>query len=409
MEGESSPTLAAAGGQTPACPWPHLFSQVEESNPTQLDVTRADLVPLARSIWRHRLWILKVTLGGMLLATILVLLLPKTYTATAMILPPQPSQSLLLTLLGQMSSVTSSKELALKNPADVYVAMLRSRSIADALIARFNLREAYRQKKKVDARKQLASRSEIAAAKDGTITISVSDRDAKRSAALANGYVDELQNLTGRLALTEAAQRRVFFQEQLEEEKEVLSAAELALQATQERTGLIQPDVQGKAIIEVVAQTRAQIAMHEVAVRTMSSFATDQNPELVREKEQLAGLRAQLAKLERASRLGDGNVQVPTGKVPQAALEYWRASRDLKYHEGLFEFFSKQLEAARIDEAKNSVLVQVVDTAVEPERRSGPMRTIPVGLVTALTFLAASSWKVCQERRAEIRHRAITS
>jgi uncharacterized protein involved in exopolysaccharide biosynthesis len=359
-------------------------------------------------VWKHRLWILKITAGGLLLSAALVLFLPKTYTATAMILPPQPSQSLLLTLLGQMGSVTGSKDLALKNPADVYVAMLHSRSIADALIERFNLREAYRQKKKGDARKELASRSEIASTKDGTITISVSDRDPKRSAALANGYVDELQNLTRRLALTEAAQRRVFFQKQLEEEKEVLSATELALRATQERTGLIQPDVQGKAIIEVVAQTRAQIAMHEVAARTMSSFSTDQNPELVREKEQLAGLRAQLAKLERASRLGDGNIQVPTGKVPQAALEYWRAARDMKYHEALFEFLSKQLEAARIDEAKNSVLVQVVDTAVEPERRSGPMRTIPVALATTLTFLAASCWKVCQERRSEILHRPLS-
>jgi uncharacterized protein involved in exopolysaccharide biosynthesis len=402
MEGESSSTIADAGRQPP-CPCQHLFSQLEESNPAKLDVTRADLLPLAGIVWQHRIWILKVTACGMLLATILVLLLPKTYTGTAMILPPQQSQSLLLALLGQMSSVTGNKELALKNPADVYVAMLRSRSVADALIARFNLLEAYRQKKNIDARKQLASRSEIAATKDGTITISVTDRDAKRSAALANGYVDELRNLTRRLALTEAAQRRVFFQQQLDDEKEVLSAAELALRATQERTGLIQPEVQGKAIIEAVAQTRAQIAMHEVSVRTMSSFSTDQNPELVREKERLAGLRAQLAKLERASRLGDGNIQVPTGKVPQAALEYWRASRDLKYHEGLFEFLSKQLEAARIDEAKNSVLVQVVDTAVEPERRSGPMRTIPVVLVTALTFLAASCWKVCEERFLENR------
>ncbi len=411
MEAESAPTLAAAGGRAaaPPCPWPHLFSQLEESNHRKMDVTRADLLPLVRTVWQHRVWILRVTACGMLLAIILVLLLPKTYTATAMILPPQQSQSLLLSLLGQMSSVTGGKELSLKNPSDLYVAMLRSRSVADTLIDRFNLLKAYRQNKKVDARKQLASRSQIASTKEGTITISVSDRDAKRSAALANGYVDELQNLTRRLALTEAAQRRVFFQKQLDEEKDVLSTAELALKSTQERTGLIQPEAQGKAIIEVVAQTRAQIAIHDVAVRTMSSFSTDQNPELVREKEQLAGLRAQLTKLERASGLGNGNIQVPTGKVPQAALEYGRALRNLKYHETLFEFLSKQLEAARIDEAKNSVLVQVVDLAVEPERRSGPMRTIPVALLTALTFVAASCWVVCRERLSERRQDALTT
>ena len=184
-----------------------------------------------------------------------------------------------------------------------------------------------------------------------------------------------------------------------------MTEAELALKATQERTGLIQLEPQGKAIIEAVAHTRAQIAMREVALRTMSSFSTDRNPELIRQREQLAGLKEQLLKLERTSGLGNGNIQVPTGKVPQVELEYLRCLREVKYHEALFEFINAQVEAARIDEGKNSVLVQVVDSAVEPERRSGPMRMIPVALLTALTFLSASCWVLLEERmRGDDRH-----
>jgi uncharacterized protein involved in exopolysaccharide biosynthesis len=377
-----------------------MVSKLEAGKEDKGDATQADLADLLLVLARHRKWILKITAGAMLLSVIVVLLLPKTYTATATILPPQPTQSSLMTLLGQMGSLAGqgAKELGLKNPSDIYLAMLRSRSVADALISRFNLRAVYQQKKFIDARKKLASRTDIASAKEGTINISVSDRDPKRSAALANGYVEELQNLTRRLALTEAGQRRVFFQKQLDDEKQALAAAELGLRATQERTGLIQLDAQGKAIIEAVAQTRAQIAMREVTLRTMSSFSTDQNPDLIRQKEQLAGLREQLMKLEHTSGLGNGNIQVPTGRVPQVELEFLRCLREVKYHEALFEFLSKQLEAARIDEAKNSVLVQVVDSAVEPERKSGPMRLIPVALLTALTFLGATCWVLFEDR-----------
>jgi len=406
MEIQSPITVEDAVAPTPACPWVKMFSQLDE-NKDQAEAPGAGLADLLLMLARRRKWIVKVTGCGMLLTVIVVLLLPSTFTATATILPPQPSPSSLVALLGQMGALAGlgAKELGLKNPSDLYVAMLRSRSVADALITRFHLREVYHLKKSTDARKKLARRSTIASVKEGTINISVSDRDPKRSAALANGYVEELQNLTRRLALTEAGQRRIFFQQQLEEEKKALTEAELALKATQERTGLIQLEPQGKAIIEAVAQTRAQIAMREVALRTMSSFSTDRNPELIRQREQLAGLKEQLLKLERTSGLGNGNIQVPTGKVPQVELEYLRCLREVKYHEALFEFINAQVEAARIDEGKNSVLVQVVDSAVEPERRSGPMRMIPVALLTALTFLSASCWVLLEERmRGDDRH-----
>ncbi len=400
----TSPTVAETGPEQASpkvCPFASLLVQLGEGNEDQADeATPADLAELLRTLGRRRQWILKFTAGVTLLTAIVVWLLPNTYTATATILPPQSAQSSLAAVLGQMGPAVTlgAKEIGLKNPSDLYVGMLHTRGIADALITRFRLREVYQEKKYADARKTLAARTDIAAAKEGTINVSVSDRDPKRSAVLANGYVEELQNLTHRLALTEAGQRRVFFQKQLEDEKQELSAAELALKTTQERTGLIQLDAQGKAIIEAVGETLAQIAMHEVALRTMSSFSTPQNPEFIRQQEELAGLRQQLAKLEHSSGAARGDIQVPTGKVPQAELEYLRCLRELKYHETLFEFLSRQFEAARLDEAKDSVVVQVVDAAVEPERKSGPMRIAIVALLTAISFLGAIGWVLVGDR-----------
>ena len=212
MEIQSPITVEDAVAPTPACPWVKMFSQLDE-NKDQAEAPGAGLADLLLMLARRRKWIAKVTGCGMLLTAIVVLLLPSTFTATATILPPQPSPSSLVALLGQMGALAGlgAKELGLKNPSDLYVAMLRSRSVADALITRFHLREVYHLKKSTDARKKLARRSTIASVKEGTINISVSDRDPKRSAALANGYVEELQNLTRRLALTEAGQRRISF------------------------------------------------------------------------------------------------------------------------------------------------------------------------------------------------------
>ena len=165
----------------------------------------------------------------------------------------------------------------------------------------------------------------------------------------------------------------MFFQQKLDAEREDLARGELALKQAQQKSGLIQPDAQGRAIIQSVADMRAQVAAHEVQLQAMRSSATENNPDVQRAEPELAGLRSQLAKLQHnTGEIGNGNLEVPTTRLPEAQLEYIRRARDLKYHEALYEFLGKQLEAARIDEAKDAILVQVVDKAVVPERKSGP-------------------------------------
>jgi len=351
-----------------------------------------DVIEILLVLAREKKRILQITLGAALLATIVAFLMPTMYTATATILPPERKQSTLNSMIGQIGAIAGlgGADLGLKNPADVFVAMLKSRTIEDDLINRFDLRKVYRVKRYQDARRKLDSNSEIVVEKEGLISISVTDQEPKRGAEIANAYVDELYSLNQNLAITEAAQRRRFYEQQINAEREELSRAELALKQVQEKTGLVQADAQGKAIIESVADMRAQVAIHEVQLQAMRSYATPSNPDLKRAETELAGLRGQLAKLERnPGALGNGNIGIPTRQLPQVESEYIRGLRDLKYHEALYEFLGKQLEAARIDEGQNAVLVQVVDHAVAPERKSSPKRMLIVFVSAGTAFLLA--------------------
>lgn len=353
---------------------------------------KADLIELLLALARGKKAILKVTITAALLATIVSFLLPKTYTATSTILPPQQKQSALNSMLGQIGAIAglSGGDLGLRNPDDVFVAMLTSRTIEDNLINRFDLRKAYRVKRYQDAEKKLKQNSEVIATKEGLISISVTDRDPKRAAEIANAYVQQLYNVNQNLAITEASQRRLFYEQQIKAEQRQLSSAELALTQVQEKSGLLQPEAQARAIIGGIADLRAQVATHEVQLQTMRSYATPNNPDLKRAETELAGMRGQLAKLEHSNAAaGNGNLAIPARQMPEAELEYLRRSREVKYHEALYDFLGKQLEAARIDEGQNAILVQVVDTAVAPESKSGPKRLLIVLVSTTAVFLVA--------------------
>jgi uncharacterized protein involved in exopolysaccharide biosynthesis len=272
----------------------------------------------------------------------------------------------------------------------MYVGILKSRTIADNIIARFALDKLYGTETQTDTRNVLAGVTNLIAGKDGLITIEVDDKDPERAAALANAYVDELHRLTESLAVTEAAQRRLFFEKQLKEAKENLANAEAALQKTQEQTGLIRLDEQGRAIIEAVARLRAQIAAKEVQLAAMRSFATQNNPEYVLAREELSGLRVELSKLEKAGGASVGDIFVPTGRVPEVGLEYVRKLRDVKYFETMFELLAKQYELAKADEAKDSSVIQVLDRAIPPDKKSKPLRRQIVILAAFFGLLVAA-------------------
>lgn len=351
---------------------------------------------LLRPLIAKRKLISQWAVVGAMVATILFFVIPAQYSAVTRILPPQQAQNTAAAMLGQFGALAglAGKDMGIKNPIDMYVGILKSRSIADAIIQKFELQRYYREKKLSGARKDLEKRTDIEAGKDGLITIRYENKNPERAAAIANAYVEQLYDANKRLAITEAAQRRLFFEKALETEKDQLANAEVELRKTQESTGLIQLNSQSEAIIRSVAQLQAQLAAKEVQLQSMRSFATSENPEVILLEQEISALHVQLAKVERDNKLGEGNIEIPTGKIPEAGLQYVRKLREVKYHEGLFEMLAKQFEAAKIDEGKSAPLVQVVDSAIPPDKRAGLtlLQTIVLGFFAGVFLGCLHTW-----------------
>jgi uncharacterized protein involved in exopolysaccharide biosynthesis len=337
------------------------------------------LLDLAIVVARHRRRILLAVLVITLLGLLLAFLLPVRYTATTSVLPPQQGASAGSALLSQLSALNplvgiAGGSLGLKNPSELQVALMKSRTVEDAMIVRFHVMEQYHLKRMSDARTKLEKVIDIeSSTKDPLIRISATDPDPQRATDLANGYVEEFRRLSATLAVTEASQRRIFFEEQLRQAKDELAVAEEDLKKTEQKTGLIQLDSQARAAIETVASLRAQITAKEVQISGMRLSATAENPQLAVEEQQLEALQDQLAKIGAAP---SGTApSIPNGAIQQQGLEYLRKLRDVKYYETIFELLARQLEVAKVDEARQGATIQVVDKAVKPDSHSSPKRT----------------------------------
>ena len=361
------------------------------------------LLDLLIVLAKHKKRIVGVTLGAAVLSVAVSLSMANIYTATARILPPQQGSSGAAAVLAQLGGLAGAAGglAGIKNPNDLYVGMLKSRSVSDAIIARFNLQKVFETKTLVDTRKKLDGLTTIAAGKDGLITVEFEDEDPKFAADVANAYAEELYKLNQALAVTDASQRRLFFEGHLKIAKETLTAAETAMRELQEKTGLLVLDQQSRASIESVVAVRAQIAAKEVQIQSMRLFATGNNPDLKFAEQELTSLRSQLEKL-RANDPGD--VLIPASKIPGQGLEYVRRMREVKYAETIFEVLAKQYELARIDEGKNASLIQVLDSAVPADKKSKPKRSLIVVLSTLAAFFFAVLSAFVSEAMSRARH-----
>src|SRR5688500_7082233 len=231
------------------------------------------------------------------------LTLQAVYTANVKILPPQQSQSSIVAALGQFGLVSPGG--GGKSVNDLYAAMLNSRTLADAMIERFELKKQYATTSSEAARATLGGRTAVSAGKDGIITIAVDDEDPKRAAALANAYVEQLYKLNSTLAVTEASQRRLFFERQLAQARDNLAQAEVAATRGLEKGGLVQVEGQGRAILETTARLRGTISAKEIQASAMRAFATEDNPALSMVQKELDAMKRELAKLEGAGGFSD--------------------------------------------------------------------------------------------------------
>lgn len=325
----------------------------------------------------------------------LTLLATNIFTATTKILPPQQSQSATSALLAQfagLAGLAGGAAAGLKNPNDIYVAMLKSRTVADNLVQRFDLMKLYEAKYLSRARTALEGVTKITAGKDGIITIEVDDKDPQRAADMANAYVDELLKLTQVLAVSEASQRRLFFERQFLQARDNLAKAEVAARQGLQRGGLVKVDDQGRAMVEVTARLRGQITVKEVQIGAMRAFATAQNPSLNLAQQELESLKRELAKIE-----GTGGAKSATSTPSGQGMDNLRLLRDVKYYEVIFELLAKQYELAKLDEAKESSVIQVMDKAIVPDYKSKPTRWKIVVVSTLVALLAVILWVLVRE------------
>ena len=333
----------------------------------------------------------KLIFGGALLAGLaafgIASLIAPTFTARTSLLPPQQQQSAASAALSQLGALGGLAGLAggaMKSPAEQYVALLESATVADRIIDQYKLLEVYDAKYRQDARKELKSNVRIAAGKkDGMLSIEVDDHDPKRAAAMANSYVEGLRYVTSTLAVSEAQQRRVFFERQLEQTRDKLTAAQVVLQSSGFSQGALKAEP--KAAAEGYARLRAEATAAEVRLQSMRRMLADEAPELRQQQATLAALRDQLARVEKRDTAGNDSGYV--GKY-----------REFKYQETLFELFARQYELARVDESREGSLIQVVDAAMPPERKSGPKRAFIALAAALIAGLLVAAFTIVRDR-----------
>jgi len=335
------------------------------------DEDSVSLLELAVPLAEHWKLLTIGTIAAGLLAYGIVFLIPPTYTATTTFLPPQQQQSAassLLSSLGSLAGLAGGAGNA-RTPADQYVALMQSATVSDRIVDQFKLLDVYDEKYRVDARRELAKNVRVAVGKkDGLITVDVDDKSPQRAADMANRLVDELRRMTDTIAVSDAQQRRKFFELELRQTQEKLVQAQQALQASGFTQGALKSEPRSAA--EGYARLRAEVTAAEVRLQTLRGSLSDATPEVQQQQNALAALRGQLARLEQTADAGSG---------PDYVGKY----REFKYQETLFDLFAKQYELARVDESREGALIQVVDPATAPEKKSKPKRVI-IALAAAL-------------------------
>jgi len=360
-----------------------------------------NLIDLLQVLLKRKRMIFGVVFSAIMLSVIVSLMLPKMYTATARILPPAESASPISGLLSQAGGALAGLAGGLiggKTTAELYKGILSSRTVADALIKKFNLKKLYDMKYLEDVYKKLADRTNITVSrKDEIITISIEDRAPRRAADMANTYVQMLDKINRTLNITEGQRKRIFLEERLKTVGEDLLKAETALKEFQEKYKLVAIEEQAKVAIEGAAKIKGEIITTQTELEVMKQFGTERQNEAIMLKSKIAELQKQLAKIEKgnpgtgvaqSSNPGDmeSNFYIPFDELPELGMRLFRMMREAKIQEKVFELMTTQYELAKIEEAKDVNTIQILDEAVPPDKKSSPKRTLIVILSTFMAF-----------------------
>jgi tyrosine-protein kinase Etk/Wzc len=356
------------------------------------DAAEIDFLDYLEIVLKRKKVVIKATAIALVLSAIIVMILPKTYQATARILPPQQDQGLVAMMMsggsGGLAGLAGNL-LGTGTSADQFASIMQSERMMGAIIDRFKLMEEYKKDFRVDMYEKMSKIVDITAGKkDGIITITVEDEDPKKAADIANAYIGELNKVVAELSTSAAGGNRVFLEGRLARARADLTKAEDAMKAFQVKYNAINVPDQAKASIEGVALLKAQIAVQEGQLSAVRSQLMDSAPEVQTIKATIGKLKAQLAGLE-----GTGTGAIPSvGSVPALGVQQVRLLREFKTQEMIVELLTKQYELAKLTEAKDVNSIQVIQKAEVPDKKYKPKRRNIVLGATFVVFILSVSY-----------------
>lgn len=365
----------------------------------------------------HRKMIGGLCFGAMAVTMAVSLLLPKIYESTAAVLPQMESKE--AGALGALMMATGTagnmaQNLGLNLPGlptsstDIFVSILKSRVMADDVISKFDLMERYREKTRVDTRKELAERVRITVTKEKVIKIAVEDTDPQVAADMANFYVANLDRLNRTVNVSKAGQNRAFIERRLAETQETMGKAEEALRDFQMKNRTVAVEAQSKVMIEAAAMIQAQITAQEVQSQVMGTYLSSDNPDLARIHSNIEELKKQLTMMESGKNgkgmlPGQDRLHPAMIAVPELALQYARLFRQVKVQETLFTLLTSQYEQAKIAEARDTPTVQVLDSGVPADKRSRPRVLLNTAVAGVLALMIGVFVAFLLDYRARVR------
>jgi len=408
---------------------PFVSSDVVEAESQSLDL-RSELlgeqqdhrVYIGRLLWTERALLWRVTRNGTLLAILVAFLLPVRYTSTTQLMPPESESGTGMAMMAALAGGTGEGKsaggtampsglaslLGMKNQGDLFVSILGSRTVQDALINRFDLRKIYWDRYYSKARKDLAHATEISAdRKSGVIKIQVTDRSRERAVQMAQAYVEELDRTLAQVSTSAARRERIFLEERLRTAKVELNQAEVKFSEFASKNATLDVPEQAKAQVTAAAELEGQIIAAKSELQGLEQIYTPENVRVRSLRQRIAELERQLKRLGGAAvpQLADSNDKLPAEDIypairqlPILGVPWADLYREVKVQETVYELLTAQYELAKVDEAKEIPTVRVLDPPQLPERRSSPPRVTIVIVSGLLCFLLTSTWLWTRDR-----------
>ena len=369
------------------------------------------------SLWKQRRLIQRATLAGLLAGTLLAFLLPKRYESVTQLMPPDNQSNSGMAMLAALSAKTggglaplAGDLLGVKSSGALFIGILRSRTVQIRLIDRFDLRHVYGTRYEHEARTELSENTAISEdRKSGIISISVTDRDPKRAAAIAHAYVEELNQLVAELSTSSAHRERVFLEERLTSVKRDLDQASQDFSQFASKNKTMDLKEEARAMLQGAATIEGELIAAETELKGLQATYTDNNVRVRSVQARIAELRRQMEKLggpasEKVGLSPDSSDSTHPSlrNLPLLGVTYADLYRRMQIQEAVYESLTQQYELAKVQEAKETPSVKVLDPAAVPEHKSFPPRLLIMFLCTFLALVAASVFVLGRERWAEV-------